>query len=254
MDLEKNDVNISSLFKWSEKIPIIGPNGEELQVVYIRLVGDADLNRARVFGLRESSKLRKALKTPGTDEYEAFITQIREQDKELLVKMISLLLISQLGEESRREVDIKFPVEPSSDASQEEHEKHQEEVDNFPQTFADAAEKILRKKIKREEKRLETLDENQLKKEYGDAFINFMCQQEMTNKFMDMCTYLGTYKDKKFKRHAFLSWDDFNNAAFELKDQLRKAYSELEVKMPDLKKSPEATQSQQLGALPKANG
>jgi hypothetical protein len=254
MDIDKNDVSISSLFKWNTAVSILGPRGEELRVLYLRLIGDADLNRARVFALRESSKMRKALKTPGTDEYEGFISQIKEQDKEILIKLITLYSITQFGEESRKEVDIKFPTEPSSDSTQEEHENYQKEIDDFPTKFADEADKILKKKIKQEEKRLTTLDENELKKEYINSFINFMCQQEMTNKFTDMCIYLGTYRDKKFKHHAFVSWDDFNNAAFELKDQLRKAYSKLEITIPEIKKLPEATPSQLLGALPKDNG
>jgi hypothetical protein len=255
MEIEKNDVNLSELFRWNKKVSILGPNGEELgYIIYMRLVGDADLNRARVFGLRSSAILRKELKTPGTDKYEAYISQIKDQEKDVLIKAIILFEIPTLSEESRREVDIKFPMEPSSDAPLEEHENYQKEVDEFPKKFADASEKILRKKIKQEEKRLEPMDEAALKQEYINSFIGVICQEEMSKKFSDMCIYLGTYKDKKFKRKVFESFDEFDNAAPELKEQLRRAYSELELRMPELKKSQRATQSQQPGALLKDNG
>jgi hypothetical protein len=254
MDIEKNDVNLSSLFKWQTKITIKDANGNDAAYAFMRLVGDADLNRARVFALRESSKLRKALKTPGTDEYEGYIAQIKEQEKDILTRAILLFEINELSESARKDVDLKFPIEPKSDASQEEHEEYQKELDDFPKNFADASEKILRKRIKQEEKRLEAMEEQDLKKEYIAGFINYLCQEEMTRKFIDFCVYLGTFKDKRYKNKAFENFEDFNNSAPELKEQLKKEYNELEMKIPDLKKLPEATQSQPLGALPKDNG
>jgi len=93
MDIEKNDVDLSKLFTWSKEVPIYDTKGELMTRVFIRTIGDADINKARVFALRESSKLRKALRNKGTDEYEAFIGGLDLQNKETLSKSIILLLI-----------------------------------------------------------------------------------------------------------------------------------------------------------------
>jgi hypothetical protein len=65
----------------------------------------------------------------------------------------------------------------------------------------------------------------------------------MNKAFLDMSVYLGTYRDANHKSHLFSSFEDFEDAAPELKDQLREGYQEVELGMSELKKSREATQS-----------
>ena len=73
MEIEKSDVDLSRLFMWQAEVPVLSSTGEEVTKVHMRVIGDKDLSRARVFSLRESAELRKLLKTDGTDEYIAFI-------------------------------------------------------------------------------------------------------------------------------------------------------------------------------------
>ena len=67
MEIEKNDVDISKLFNWGKAFEIVGEDGV-VDVVYMRVLGDADINKARVFALRESAKLRRALRNPDSDK------------------------------------------------------------------------------------------------------------------------------------------------------------------------------------------
>jgi len=53
---EKNDVDISSLFYYRKPVTLIGKDAEPT-TVYMRLVGDAELQRARVKALRDSRNL-----------------------------------------------------------------------------------------------------------------------------------------------------------------------------------------------------
>ena len=142
---------------------------------------------------------------------------------------------------ARNEVDLKFPVEPKSNALTEEQEKYQEEIDNFPQKFNDEVERITRKKIKQEEKRLQALPEEELRKTYTDEVVDYMCQQRMSDRFLDMCVFQGTYQDKKLKHRSYQEFDKYDNSPIELKELLKEAYASIEVRVPDLKKSLEAT-------------
>ena len=48
-------INISTLFKWGTELEIDTPQGK--QPFWMRIVGDADINRARVYALRNISKM-----------------------------------------------------------------------------------------------------------------------------------------------------------------------------------------------------
>lgn len=60
MNAERNDVDIFRLFHWGKEVTIFDKYGNELTNVYMRLVGDAELNLARVFAIRRSAELRKS--------------------------------------------------------------------------------------------------------------------------------------------------------------------------------------------------
>ena len=73
--LEKSDINISTLFNWGKKFSLVDKNNTEIYEVYIRLVGDAEYGRSRVYALRKSSELRKKLNNLESDERIAFIPE-----------------------------------------------------------------------------------------------------------------------------------------------------------------------------------
>lgn len=241
MEIEKNDVDISKLFLWNKEVEIKDDLDNVIKKVWMRLIGDADLNRARVASLRESSKIREALKNKTSDEYMAYITPIKFTEKENISAGIKLLSISEYTDEARNSVIAKFPVEPSSSASLEEQEEYQKAVDNFPETWRKDIEKEIKKIDKREEVRFAGASEEELKKEYISKLINYICSALMNSTFHSYSTYFGTYEDAKFRRRAFRSYDDYSNISPKLKEQLEEAYKELELTVPQLKKSQGAT-------------
>lgn len=240
-EIEKNDVDISKLFLWNREVEIKNDAGEVLKTVWMRLVGDADLNRARVISLRESSKIREALKTENSDEHMAYIAPLKFSNKENIIAGIKLLNMGDYMDEARTGVIVKFPVEPASDASLEEQEKYQKTIDEFPLRWDKDLDKELKKIDKRESAKLSELDEETLKKEYVDKLIGYICQSIMNSTFHSYCTYFGTYEDQKFRRKAFRSYDDYSNISPKTKQQLEDAYKELEIAVPELKKSQGAT-------------
>ncbi len=242
MEIEKNDVDLSRLFMWQAEVPVLDLKGEEITTVHMRVIGDKDLSRARVFSLRESAELRKLLKTDGTDEYIAFISSLDFTEPENIVIGIKLLLMQDIVSEARKNAIVKYPKEPDTDAPLEEHEEYQKKVDAFPDKYDGLVGKESEKIMKREEKRFKKQSLKEQKKEYTDLMINYICQTEINKRFLDMCVYFSTYKDKKFEVQAFKNFDEYDNSSGELKDQLRNSYEQLDMGMGEIKKLQEATQ------------
>ena len=116
MDAEKRDVDISKLFAWRGEIELIDDDGTSLGSVFVRLAGDADIKQARVFGLRESAKLRKALRDPESDESLALLVDKDLVERQNLLLVTAGFRLKDITKEIVEEIDIPLPVEPKSDA------------------------------------------------------------------------------------------------------------------------------------------
>jgi hypothetical protein len=240
---EKNDVDISKLFNWGSQFAILDELGKEIVSVYLRLVGDADINRARVFALRKSAELRKRLKDEDSDERVAFISSVYElEDKAGLVDLICSLATRKIIQDVIKETEVPFPKEPKSDAPQEDFEKYQLDVDNYTQKrnlIIGEKATVLIDKLK------ESLMEKELdaiQKLYETKMIDELCEQEMVEKFRLCCVYYGAYTDDKYSMRMFKSFDQFDNLPTEIKQQYIAYYNTLEINIDDLKKLLGATQ------------
>lgn len=240
--IDKNDVDVGKLFNWGSKFEILDSKENILLEVYIRIVGDAELNRARVYALRRSAELRNKLKDSDSDERIAFIPNIETLDKENIVETTLLYLVRDITMDTIKEIRPPLPVEPSSDSSLEKQENYQKEIDEYPKK----KDSLVRERVEQilELKRQELLgrDMEVLYKEFERSIINQLCEDEMITKFREMCAYLGIYKDINFKELLFSDFKEFENLPKEIKDQFLDHYNTLEISGEDLKKLLEATQ------------
>jgi len=240
---EKNDVDITQLFRYEKEVEIRDELTNKSGKFYLRIIGDADMNKARVFGLRESSVLRKALKQDGSMEREAFISEIPEfKNKEVLLQSILLLAHPEIHREALNITNVQEPTAPRADAPLEELEKYQDEVDGWDDKYKHELEKQLKKIQRKEQKKLEKIEMDDLYSIYEGYIIDRLCSDRMAEQYYAKCVYLGTYQDHKYKKKAFTSFEHYDNASGLLKDRLTEQYRQLELGMDELKKLPEATQ------------
>jgi hypothetical protein len=242
---EKNDVDISQLWRWSKKVVLDDTLGKKKVEIHIRIVGDVDLNRAKVYGYRQANKLRKSLKEQDSESRVSFIAELEEfEDKDLIIKTIVLLESPELYREAVADVqtEVLEPVEPKSTAPQEKWEDYQNKVDSFEDSFRQAIEDKLEELQEKEEKNLSGLTEKELHELYQRLVTNRLCEEEFQNSFYDMCVFYGTYLDKEFTKKAFNDFDSYDNSHPTLKNTLRMEYRDLEVGFDLLKKLPEATE------------
>lgn len=240
--LEKNDIDLSKLFNWGGSFDLYDVNNKLLMKVYIRLVSDEHLNRARVYGLRKSAELRKKLKTEGSDEKLAYIPDIEFVEKENVVEQLILFKIKDYTTQAFNELKFNVPKEPDSQAELEEMEKHQKEIDEFPEKRQDQIRNYITNLVDRDREKYYSLDLKTIFNEYEKYLIDQLCESEMVLKFREMCVYYGTYSDKEFKNKLFKDFSTFMSINSEIKDQLIDAYMSLEIGGENLKNLQEVTQ------------
>ncbi len=239
---EKNDVDITKLFRYKTEVEVKDELTGDSGKFYLRIIGDADLNRARVFGLRKAAQLRKALKDPESETREAFITEFTDViSNDLLVESILIMRTGEMQREIVNMTDVPEPRPPKSDAPQEEQEAFQLEVDAYEDKYRKEYGKNAKKIEKRERKILNGIETEALYVLYEGTVIDKMCTEEMTTRYYERCVHMGTYSDPDYKKRAFLNFEEFDNASSHLKDRLMEQYRYLELGMSDLKKLPEAT-------------
>jgi hypothetical protein len=238
---ERNDVDIAKLFTWGKEVSLKDDSGTELIKCYIRLVGDADLNRSRVNALRKSAELRKKLKDPDSDEHIAYVIEEDMVSKEQLIKGILILVGQEIGQRLQKEVVIQFPKELSSDATLEEEEKYQQEVDEYQLKVKKEISDRYEKEMKDQEKRLEKMPKKELHTIYVDYLMSDLCEKEMFEVFKLNCVVYGCYKDSEYKVRLFNSTEELNSLPSTVKMQLINEYSNLEMSMDFLKQSPGVT-------------
>jgi hypothetical protein len=242
MVAERNDVDVSKLFEWGKKFTIDIPKTEKKLDLYIRLLGDADVNRAKVYAIKKSRELRGKLKDKDTDEHLAFVQDYSDLTKDNLVEIVTALSIRTLAQQVIKDISIPFPVLPNSDATLEEQEKYQTEVDDYPNKREKAIRDGITKRSEALKKALLKESKEYLIKEYERLLINDLCEEEMINNFRNMSACLGTFLDKGYTKKAFKTVDEFNNLPSEIKQKIIDLYLSLEINVDDLKKSLQVTQ------------
>jgi hypothetical protein len=244
--VERSDVDISKLFGWGRVFEIVNPtNEDDITLVYMKLLGDADLGRARVYALRKSAEMRRKLKDENSDERLAWIRGIEEVEKQDLINLITVYSSRELTNNARSKAKWPpTPKPPKSNAKLEKMEKFQKEVDDYPAKKAQALAEAVSKEVDSLRKSLEEKSKEELYREYVRSLTDEFCEREAIVAFDNMQTYLGCYQDDTYKsdKRFFSSFEDFDNLEPTIKEQFKDAYRSIDIELSELKKLRRATQ------------
>lgn len=233
--IDKNDVDISKLFQWYDKFELKNGRGESISV-WMRLPGDAEINQARVFALRHSKEFRAKLRNPETDEAIAYIPEFDELTHEQLADFIARYQVVEFTREALDVADIPYPKPLPSDATMEEQEKFQEEVDTFDERRDAVIRVYVDNKIDVERSRLMEKETEKLQLQLRKLVIDKLCEDEMLRRYKEYIIYVSSFKDDKFKERLFNAYEDFENLSPSGKAQLAEFYNALELGNSELKK------------------
>lgn len=242
--VERQDVDISKLFGWGMVYEIVDPNDSETVIpVYMKLLGDADLGRARVYALRKSSDMRRKLKDLNSDERLAWIRDFDEVEVPDLVNLILLFSGRDMSNNAKAKVKIPTPKPPKTNAKLEKLEQFQKEVDEYPEKRASLIKEAVEKEIEKTRLELQSKPKEDLYKQYVRLVIEEFCEREAFTAFEDMQVYLGCFKDDTYKadRRFFSSFEEFDNLEPTVKSQFKDAYRSLDIELSELKKLRRAT-------------
>lgn len=241
MEVEKNDVDINKLFSWGKKFVLDIGEGQEV-AVYMRLLGDADVNRARVYALRKSAELRKELSDKDSDIRWATIRQEDAMELEDISNYIIVFSMREITNNAVREVDIPVPKPPKSNSSLAKMEKYQKEIDEYPAKRQDAVNQFIQKEVDKLKKFLMKEDKSALYRKYVNTLIDEFCEREAIKAYSDMECFLGCYADENYKEKFFKDFETFDNIDEQQKEVFKTAYSKIGIGITELKKLREATQ------------
>ena len=241
LGLEKNDIDISKLFNYTQEVVVEG-NGKTV-TFYQKVVGDADVNRARVYALRESNKLRENLRNPDWEDRIGYITDLSGESKASVVEFIINLERGELTRKAFTQAKdtMKLPVAPPSGASLEKQEEYQKEIDNHFDNIAEIASPILSKLISEKTKKYSEISIEALRDTYEVVAITLLTDNLFMTSFQEMTTFLGTFADAEHITLAYASIKELQNELTSLKKLLLEEYSNLDLSSTDLKKLPGAT-------------
>jgi hypothetical protein len=240
--VEKNEVDIAPLFSWHKEFEIKDEEGNVLDKVYVRILGDSDMNKTRVQALRRSAELRKKLRDSNSDERVAFILNIEEMETEQLLNLIAVLSMRDISQEAMKKVKPKLPKAPKGSSSLEKQEKYQEDIDSYPKFREKEIKKAIEKEVYKLRDALSRESKEFLYSKYVSLITNELCEQELNLAFKELCSYYGTFKDNDLKERYFSSFEEFSNLPSSIKGQFMAAYQSLELFGDELKKSLHLTQ------------
>jgi hypothetical protein len=248
--VEKNDVDIQKLFGWGRVFEIVSPIDEDEKVlVYMKLLGDADLGRARTYALRKSAEMRRKLNDKNSDEFLAWVRSYEEITEQDLMNLIVIFSNREIGNEARNSIkEVPIPKPPKSNARLKKMEEFQKEVDEYPAKKAKAVSEAVDLAVSKLKKKLSEKSKEELYREYVKAVSDEFCEREAIMAFDDMQVYLGCYTDDTYKTKFFRdengepSFEAFNNLEPTIKAQFKDAYRSIDIELSELKKLRRATQ------------
>jgi hypothetical protein len=235
-EIEKNDVDISKLFTWGKKFEITDEDQKGFWNVYIRIIGDADLNKSRVAALRASAILRRKLHEKDSDERLAYIPDFELLDRDVLVETVLTTLLREVTTKVMKNMNETLPVEPDEDSTLEEQEKYQKEVDGWSENRTKRIQILIENELEKERKILQEKSLEELSKIYEKYTINNLCEEEMYRIFSEMRAFMGSYADENFTIKVFKDFEQFNSMPAFIKNQFINAYLSLDIKTEELKK------------------
>jgi hypothetical protein len=245
---EKELGKLTNLLKWHKQIIIKDEKGLIIRdqnnnpiQMYMRVIGDKDLEDAMLKARFASAQLRKELANLESEQYLANVAVFSEATKEQCIEMIvqgraanwageafSVVKMPDLPEIKEIAIDPDAPtleeLEKLDNAIFEVNTKYQKEL----ALYVESREKGLRTELK-------DLPLEELQERAKNEVIIVMAVSTYLDTLADEKIWRSVYQDEEFTIPEFNGIEEFQNLHSFLKDQLRQEYSSLEQGLDEIK-------------------
>lgn len=241
MNIEKNHVDISRLFDYKTTVTFSIGDGKELDI-HLKLVGDADFNKAKVIALRDTSFLRENLENIEWENRRAYIPAIRNKSKEHIIETIALLKMREIGIrvtlETQSKPPFSNPTEPKPFAPIKDKENFQAEVDSFPEKIKKHISTKMQEELNKLKASLFTRTKEELLNYYERLLIEESCESYFKSRLEELVVFFSIFLDENYKIRVFNETDLelFDNLPTQVKQKLMDAYSTIDLPGEELKK------------------
>lgn len=233
---------ITDLLRYKEKVELTSPAGKKIGEVWVRVLGDYDLQLAYRLSRIASTKKRSLLRTPGSTDYMDEIQPIPENNsREDCIALIKAAKVNIFTGEAYANVNKEEP--PKLEEVAEEPDaptlEEQEKMDLLQAKInLDYANKINeyiedRTAVLMGELELKTDEEIYDMTKY--EMSNLLAMQEFQRELTNQKIFRAVYKDQACKVRAFAEMDEFSNSHPVVKEQLISAYTKIELTPDDVK-------------------
>jgi len=231
-------MDISQLFKWKTEYTLVGLNKEPLSdelgnpiKVYLRIIGDNDLDIAKRYALKESKKLREQYKK----EYAEVLPDFEEFTQEELAALLVMNEASMIYKQAERDTEVKYPTNTES-LFLEDEENYSDKVATYFDELVLKIDENAQKILDQRKNYYATLARDNLLKKVIRSYIDKIVESDMVKIYNDAILAFAVYKDSDCTERVFSDIDEVRNATQLLKEQLYAEYSKLVISDTDLKK------------------
>lgn len=231
-------MDISKLFLWTTHHIITDQYGKAMKgrdgepvVVYLRIIGDNDLEASRKYALRKSSMLRRKYRAD-TDQVLPDLSMVSRDE---LISLILLNETSTLYKQAERDTTLEYPY-LEDDFSLEAEEKYAEARETYFERLNEKIKEKTTELVEQQKRYYQQFDDDRLLDIAVKKYIDQIIEAEMLHHYNDAILYYTVFKDEECTEKVFASIEDAGNASSVLKEQLVTAYSKLTLNDVNLKK------------------
>jgi len=234
--------SLADLLRYKQEVDIMHPvTGEFIKKVWLRILGDFDLNKAYKIARIASSKKRLALRDPSTDDYQdevMGVIDLSREEKEDLIRTARLSIIVSEAQSVVERPDLPKleSITPDPDAASLEDMEKMDTLESEDEVKykKEIQEYINTKKLELEEE-LKIKEEAELNELAKIEVSNIVPYSVFLNEVAEQKILLGVFRDKLCKEREFDNIDDVRNLPKSVKDLLIEKLTLLELGHDEIK-------------------
>lgn len=237
------NLNLVDLFKWKRSVDVIDDKGTVVGTVWIRVLGDWDLQQAYKLARAASNKKRLALRDPSTLDYIDEVLPVEEFTREEKCEVIRSANQGTFINDAATAVvrpDLPKMEEISSNPdnpSLEDQEEFDKLLNQQQDKYEEAIQKYIDERMGVLNKQLEKLPDKELTKQAMEQISNVVPFSIFMDELNTQKILRGTYLDEFCKERAFNTEEEVRDLHQLVKQQLVQAFGLLDIGPDDIKNS-----------------
>lgn len=214
-------------FHWGKEINVLG------QSMYQRVVPQYVIEKARTRALVESRKMRQKLMDENSDEFVAYIAEVYDYDKAVIVEFLAQQAAKEAAEQYIRNTPRPVVPQPDEDsvAAAEQYEEARRLAE---QAYEEDVLKRAEDVYKTAQSSLSNLDRDVLIERYKQFKRDMLCEEVFMREFEDYIVCNSLFVDREYKKPVF-SLEEFKELPARVRDMLKDSYNDLSLSYDDIK-------------------